>query len=1106
MAKIACCAIVKNEEEILKTMLDNVKPLVDEYVICDTGSTDKTKEIISEYGEVYERPFTNFVDSKNYVLDLVKEKDIDYILWMDADERIYQNISKLRDYAEQSVECVSCKITEGPQDDSIIFNIYDRCRMWKNNGQWRFYGPNVHEVICGNGEIVFDDTILVRHEHLKSDKGATAQDRFAKYVQLLTDYINEHPTDTRAWFYLARTHKDMNNLLEAISCYDTYLNIPNNMFRDEIWQAYFDGACCWKELGEYEKAKVWLRCAIQVDDRRSEAYNLLGLMAFNRQDYDEAIDYYKQAIKPVPTDVRLFLNPFEYDQLPKDQLVLCYYKTKQFDKAEDINKQLIHTLDQRILNNLWWCRTRTQMKIFMTLGLTPEPIYGGMIEQQGVHGVETTYLEMSEEFAKNGHDVFLFCTTEKEHIYKGVYYIPYQNIEEYIRLNPDVVITSRWFDALYYENTSKKVIWLQDSYFASPNRPDAFDRADLVVCSSAWHRDYIAQRYGEQVKKDKIRIIPLGIRKNLFVEEVERIPYKCIYSSNPDRGLYILADMWEELTNRVPGINLTVCYGWEGLKTWSDTEEWKQSVTNQQKKLLEKLGVFDNVKFTGRLKKVDLAKEFMSSEVMLYPNNFWETFCCHPDNDIFTDTGFKKITEVSISDKVLTHENRFRNIEKILSRNFTGVMKSFKLFNASGSSQFFTPEHPILSIKKEEVKKIRGVKYWGYSLDNLKIRPQWRKAQDLNIGDFVAYSTPQQEDNEKIEKYYLLNDLQKINRNYKIQEDGRIKTKNRYEYKGCPEYIDIDKNFARFLGLYFSEGSYSGANITFSLHAKEYEYSDFIVNFVKDILNLPVKVKIFGNQRRIDISSYVFGRWLESKIGHSAANKNIPDFMYRQSKSVKEAFIKGIFEGDANFGKNGIMLQLATKKGLMNLKMLMGSVGLYPSFSFSGKIKGNNYWLLILSGSQCEKLFNLDRKTEEYKTYFEYNGKVFYRIKELEEKFYSGKVYNFEVEEDNSYTSGFVTVHNCLSVLEAQIAGVPIITTDMGALQTTVDGRYNIKIEGNPFNKKYQNRFIDETVMLFEDRNRLMDWSNKNRLEKITGKCDWTDVFEVWQTELWRLM
>jgi glycosyltransferase involved in cell wall biosynthesis len=627
MSKIACCAIVKNEEEILRTMLDNVKQLVDEYIIFDTGSTDKTKEIIAEYGEVHETPFVNFVDTKNVVLDYALTKNIDYILWMDADERIYQNINKLREYAEQGVECVSCKITEGPQDDNIVYNKYDRCRLWKNNGKWRFYGPNVHEVICGEGEIVYDDIILVRHEHLKSDKGITARDRFTKYVELLTDYIKEHPQDTRAWFYLARTHKDMNNLLEAIDCYSTYLDIPNNLFRDERWQAYFDGALCWKELGEYDKATVWLNCAIQIDSRRAEAYNLLGLMAFNKQDYEEAIKYYRMAIRDVPEDVRLFLNPLEYDRFPKDQLVLLYYKTKQFDKAEEINKQLIDTLDQRILNNLWWCRTRTQMKIFMTLGLTPEPIYGGMIDKQGVHGVETTYLEMSEEFVKQGHDVFLFCTTEKEHIYKGVYYVPYQNIDEYWNIQPDIIITSRWFDVLYKDNISKKIIWLQDAYFAPPEQPDAFDKADLVVCSSEWHRQYIAQRYGEQIKKEKLRIIPLGIRKNLFVEELEKIPYKCIYSSNPDRGLYILADMWQELTDKIPEINLTVCYGWEGLKTWNKTKEWEESVVKQQEMVMSKLGKFDNIRFTGRIKKSDLAKEFLTSELCLYPNNFWETYC-----------------------------------------------------------------------------------------------------------------------------------------------------------------------------------------------------------------------------------------------------------------------------------------------------------------------------------------------------------------------------------------------------------------------------------------------------------------------------------------------
>jgi len=299
MAKIACCAIVKNEEEILRTMLENVKPLVDEYVIFDTGSTDKTKEIIAEYGEVYETPFVNFVDTKNVVLDTVLTKNIDYVLWMDADERIYQNINKLREYAEQGIDCICAKITEGPLDDSIIYNKYDRNRMWKNNGKWRFVGPNVHEVCCGEGDIIFDSEILVRHEHLKSDKGITARERFEKYVKLLTDYISEHPLDTRAWFYLARTHKDMNNVLEAISCYSTYLDLPNNMFRDERWQAYFDGACCWKELGEYEKAKIWLECSLQIDSRRAESYNLLGLLMFNRQNYEKAVEYYKQAIRPI---------------------------------------------------------------------------------------------------------------------------------------------------------------------------------------------------------------------------------------------------------------------------------------------------------------------------------------------------------------------------------------------------------------------------------------------------------------------------------------------------------------------------------------------------------------------------------------------------------------------------------------------------------------------------------------------------------------------------------------------------------------------------------------------------------------------------------------
>ena len=46
---ISCVMIVKNEESILARCLDSIRDLMDEIVIVDTGSTDKTKEIARKY-------------------------------------------------------------------------------------------------------------------------------------------------------------------------------------------------------------------------------------------------------------------------------------------------------------------------------------------------------------------------------------------------------------------------------------------------------------------------------------------------------------------------------------------------------------------------------------------------------------------------------------------------------------------------------------------------------------------------------------------------------------------------------------------------------------------------------------------------------------------------------------------------------------------------------------------------------------------------------------------------------------------------------------------------------------------------------------------------
>ena len=79
--------IVKDEDQFLFMCLDSVKDYVDEIIIVDTGSTDKTVEIAHSYNaKVYHHPWENsFSKARNYSL---KYATCDWILILDADEEI----------------------------------------------------------------------------------------------------------------------------------------------------------------------------------------------------------------------------------------------------------------------------------------------------------------------------------------------------------------------------------------------------------------------------------------------------------------------------------------------------------------------------------------------------------------------------------------------------------------------------------------------------------------------------------------------------------------------------------------------------------------------------------------------------------------------------------------------------------------------------------------------------------------------------------------------------------------------------------------------------------------------------------------------------------
>ena len=92
-SKVTICLnmIVRNESKIITRLLTSVLPIIDTYVICDTGSTDDTQKIIKEFfdkhnikGDVISEPFKNFGYNRTVALKAARNKAT-YALLLDAD-------------------------------------------------------------------------------------------------------------------------------------------------------------------------------------------------------------------------------------------------------------------------------------------------------------------------------------------------------------------------------------------------------------------------------------------------------------------------------------------------------------------------------------------------------------------------------------------------------------------------------------------------------------------------------------------------------------------------------------------------------------------------------------------------------------------------------------------------------------------------------------------------------------------------------------------------------------------------------------------------------------------------------------------------------------
>jgi glycosyltransferase involved in cell wall biosynthesis len=161
---ISLCMIVKNEEETLKRTLESVKNYVDEMIVVDTGSTDKTKEIAKSMGAVlYDFEWINdFAAARNYAKE---QATSDWILQLDADEYFMNEEASLlkEEIKKTDKKALFIQITNLVEKNKMG-NSHSYARLFKNVPELSYH-YRIHEQILENDKPISCGTSAIRIIH-----------------------------------------------------------------------------------------------------------------------------------------------------------------------------------------------------------------------------------------------------------------------------------------------------------------------------------------------------------------------------------------------------------------------------------------------------------------------------------------------------------------------------------------------------------------------------------------------------------------------------------------------------------------------------------------------------------------------------------------------------------------------------------------------------------------------------------------------------------------------------------------------------------------------------------------------------------------------------
>ena len=356
--KICLCSIFRNESKNVYRCLNATKQIVDFISICDTGSTDETKELIHKWGEenniptkVHAESFKSFSHNRTVAYQLAKESfpETDYFLLLDADMVLMVGDNFNKNLLDKD----SYLVHQG----NWMIN-YLNIRLLSNKKPWQcvlrtheFWELIPHtaeklEGTLGKDWLWIDD----------KEDGGCKMDKFERDYKLLHEEIKDPIREDvlpRCYFYLANTcrtlyhnvvgdkSKDEKYAWESLKWYKKRIDAGG--FYDEVYLSKMESGKLYENLGKYEMAAGLHLEAWNTNPARSESLYYLARM-YRIMDVKHAFLVYtfSKIGKEIPLPKESLFVEFEiYDYLFDMEIAISSYYIGKTNEGKDAMKRLI---------------------------------------------------------------------------------------------------------------------------------------------------------------------------------------------------------------------------------------------------------------------------------------------------------------------------------------------------------------------------------------------------------------------------------------------------------------------------------------------------------------------------------------------------------------------------------------------------------------------------------------------------------------------------------------------------------------------------------------------------------------------------------------------